>query len=176
MMLTREQMYNDMNNPAFQRLVVEFCYQSNRDTSKAIFTMRPHKEGYISLRQIFVQHVVEDPSETSFAETVFGDVGYWLRIREQKEMKNWLTEWREEAEVIRKSKAFKAIVNEIETEGKSSFQAAKYLIEEPWKSKHLSPADGRKARASSKKTTIAAAESSGLTHDIQRLKEDGFLN
>lgn len=165
MMLTREQMYNDMNNPAFQRLVVEFCYQSNRDTSKAIFTMRPHKEGYISLRQIFVQHVAEDPSEASFAETVFGDVGYWLRVREQKEMKSWLPEWREEAEVIRKSNAFKAVIQEVKEEGKNSFAAAKYLIEEPWKGR------SKKAVEQKRKTSEKAAASTVSPEDKALMQE-----
>jgi hypothetical protein len=169
-------MYNENNTPAFYTLVIEFCNQNGRDTSRCIFTTFKEKEGFISLRQLFVQHTTEDPSEASFAEAVFGDVGYWVRVRELQEMKQLLPEWREEADVLRKSKAFQAVVSEVRNEGKNAFAAAKYLIEEPWKGKHLSPADGRKARANSKKTSVAAAESRGLTHDIERLKEDGFLN
>ena len=157
-MFTYEQLHNANGVPYSNGLF----YQTTIDKSTAIFTLgKEHKDGYLSLRKLFIELTVDDPSEAVFAETVFGDVGYWLRLQESGALKDVIGEWREVAEVKRKSKAFTAIVNEIKNETRNSYQAAKYLIEEPWK-----PSD-RKTRAATKKTTSDAFSS--VQEDIKRL-------
>ena len=84
---------------------------------------------------MFVNLTVNDPSEATFAEAIFGDVGYWLKARENKVLIPYLEDWRHEADVKRKSLAFQAIVDEVKTGGKSAFSAAKFLIDEPYKDK-----------------------------------------
>lgn len=164
-MLTRDQIYTPQNRRKEQSLFVETCAYHN----EPIFTVRDEKEGYISLRKLYLEYVPKDPSEAVFAETVFGDVGYWLHLRENKTLKPFFEEWREEAEVIRKSFAFKAIVEEVETKGKSSFSAAKFLIDEPWKDKR-NPA----VKKQSKETTSKAAHQ--VKSDLERLQEEGLIN
>lgn len=168
-LLSYDQLYNVSGVPKFSHLIVELCYaRPERDQTKALFTLRNEKEGFISLKKLFVEHVASDPSEASFAEALFGDVGYWLRVRDAKELIQPLTNWREEAEVVRKSKAFKALVKEVEEDGKSSFSAAKYLIEEPWKDKR-----NPRVKKQSKATTSVASRQ--VKSDIERLKEEGLL-
>jgi len=167
--LTSDQMYNKQNVPTFNQLIVEFAiHRVERDKSKSVFTIRQDKEGYISLKRLFVSHVVDDPSEASFAEAIFGDVGYWLKVRTQKEIKGYLVTWREEADSIRKSLAFKAMIQEVREDGKSSFSAAKYLIEEPWK--------GRSRAVKAKVTKTTEDAYSSVLDDKKRLQEAGMLN
>ena len=168
-LLSHDQMYNTSSVPKFSQLIVELCHsRAERDASKAIFTVRNEKEGFISLKKLFVEHTASDPSEVSFAEALFGDVGYWLRVRETKELAQYLNSWREEAEVIRKSKAFKAMVQEVEKNGKSSFSAAKYLIEEPWK--------GRTKATKEAKTKTSNKAFDFVKQDLEGLKDKGYFN
>jgi len=125
-----------------------------------------------SLSQIFIEMTVEDPTEVEFADHVFGSWLVWDKIRSSdKRVVAAVEQWREEATIRRKSIAFKALVSEVKTLGKSSQSTAKYLLEEPWKK----PADGRGHREQVRKTTEKAAESIDLKEDIKRLKEAGMI-
>jgi len=168
-MLTREQLYNKMGVPQFLKLILEFNQKrTDWDLSDSVFTLKDeHHSGLVSLKRLFVSHTTEDPSEGSFAEAVFGDVSYWLRVREYKEFKPFVEEWRKEADILRKSKAFKAIIKEVEEEGRNSYAASKYLIEEPWK--------GTTKAAKTKAKETATKAYNTVSDDYKRLKEEGFL-
>lgn len=168
-LLSHNQMYASNGLPTFAPLIYELCMSrsnAQRPSDKAIFTIRQEKEGLISLKKLFVSHTSEDPTEVSFAEAVFGDVGYWLRMREQKEISKLLPPWREEADVIRKAKAFQVLITEVTHEGKNAFAASKYLIEEPWKGR-------TKAAVKAKRETTQQAVNL-VKDDIEVMKE--FLN
>ena len=164
-MLSRNQIWTDQNRPKTLCLIKELCKQGIDDP---IFTVRDEKEGYISLQKLYVEHTINDPSEAEFADLVFGDFIYWMHLRETPKFKPFVEEWRLIADAKRKSKAFKAIVREVEEEGKASFSAAKFLIDEPWKDKR-----NPKTKAQSKETTEKAY--SGFDDDIKRLREEGFI-
>lgn len=119
------------------------------------------------LRTYYVNLTVDDPSEATFAEEIFGDIRYWFKLREAKFMPQYLSEWREEADIKRKQKAFKAVLKEVEENGRSAFSAAKYLIEEPWKGK-----------SQEVKKTVRKTAKQALTvydEDLSRLKEEGYF-
>lgn len=120
------------------------------------------------LRDLYVPLVARDPSEVTFAETVFGDLRYWLKLREAKFMPPFLEEWRLMADTKRKQLAFEAVIKEIENEGRSAFSAAKYIIEESWKDKR-----NPKVKEASNKTTNDAQ--SFWKEDIDRLKDEGLI-
>ena len=168
--VTRDQIYTPQNTLKFLCLIHELkpFYQEE----PAIFTIRDEKEGYISLKKLFVRYVSEDPTESLFAEEVFGDVGYWLKVRDKDQIKPLVEEWTKEADVIRKQKAFRAILKEVEKDGKASFTAAKFLIEEPWKNRKSST-----VRKQINETTEAAARKvkEDYSEDWERLKETGVV-
>jgi hypothetical protein len=87
-----------------------------------------------------------------------------------------IVKWRREAEVKRKSLAFESVVKEIQEGGRSSFTAAKFLINEEWKAKE----DGRAARKEKnlkdKTTSEEAFERAGVNEDLKRLKDQGLIN
>lgn len=159
---TRDQIYNNMNVPTFRPLIHEFSLEP----SKVIFTMnKEHKDGYISLYSLFVQFVVDDPTETKFAQEVFGDISYWFSIREFPAMKAYLEDWRHICDVLRKAKAFEVMVDEVKEKKRNSFQAAKYLIEEPWKSKT------RSNRKKIEKSTEEAFSKFDVKDDLERIQK-----
>ena len=156
--VTRDRIYNTSNVPMIRPLLLE------EGGNNAVFTTsKDHKDGYISLYKLFVQFVVDDPTETVFADEVFGDVAYWYNVRETSTLRGHLEEWREICDVLRKKKAFEAILNEVKSKGRNSFQASKYLIEEPWKK-------GSPNRRKVRQTTEEAFNQSVLKEDLERIR------
>ncbi len=119
-----------------------------------------HKDGLVSLPKLFVSFTSEDPTEITFAEQVFGNVPYWLYIRETSFIAKHLESWRFLADLERKKKAFKTLIKDAE----SNPTTAKYLIEEPWKPK--TQAEKKKTKA----TTESAFASKEIQEDLERLK------
>lgn len=139
------------------------------------FTLaRQPKAGYIPLFQLYMNLAVDDPSEMTFVEHVFGDYAYWMALCDSSGFKPYIEEWRHIATVKRKQKAFLAISQELKTDKPTRFSAAKYLIEEPWKGGPTA-ADRRKAKAKTQQTTEEAFRDSQVQEDIQRLREQGIL-
>lgn len=160
--VTRDQIYNTQNVAIFRPLIAEFSLEP----SKVIFTMnKEHKDGHISLYTLFVQFVVNDPTETEFAQEVFGDISYWFTIREFTSMRTYLDEWRFICDVLRKQQAFKTLIEQAKSKNSSSFQAAKYLIEEPWKAKN------RVQKRKVAKSTQQAFEDSSVKEDLERISQ-----
>lgn len=166
--LTRDQIYTINNRPIFLQHIQELRL-AKADAPAPIFTIRDEKEGLISLKKLYMNFVVDDPTESVFAKEVFGDLGYWLIARDMTPFRPIHEEWIREADILRKQIAFKAIMSEAKEGGRSAFSAAKFLIDEPWK--------GRKEKAESKKTTEEAFESikKDFSEDYNRLKEQGLI-
>lgn len=134
-------------------------------TDEPFLSLKPQKDNAApSLRDIFITLVVDDPSEATFAETVFGDIRFWENLCNCRWMEPHLKEWRRIADAKRKSKAFKSIIKEIEEGGRSSFTAAKYLIEEPWK-------DKRKSEVKKEVQETADMGYSMVREDFNRIKD-----
>ena len=99
---------------------------------------------------------------------------FWQNLTESVFFRKHAEEWRFLAATKRKQLAFKAIVEEVKNNGKSSFTAAKYLIEEPWKTGNAMERKRNKKMVSDS-ADIAFNEST-IQSDIKRLREDGVLN
>lgn len=168
-LFTREQLYGRTNIPYTKKIFYEWV-----GSEGLVNLTHEEREGTIPLRKLFIPMTIKDPTEVEFAEYVFGDYSYWdyLERRTQSWTAKHIAEWRHLANIGRKSEAFKTIYEELK-EGKSSYQAAKYLIEEPWKVAE-SP-DKRKARKEIRETAEEAFEISGVSEDLRRLKEEGLI-
>lgn len=168
-MLSRSDIYTPQGSLKILCLIQELAPFGSKGP---IFTIREEKEGFISLKRLFVEHTWKDPSEATFALEVFGDVGYWLKARESKVLKVHLDEWRMEADVYRKREAFKAVIEEVTSKGKSSFSAAKFLIDEPWKTtgpKETKAVGRPKKDPKVEETTRRAAKD--LKDDLERVQQ-----
>jgi hypothetical protein len=160
-------------------LFYELCYA---EPEHAVFTLKEdehqHPLGHtlVPISQIFIEMAVEDPTGYNFSQAVFGSWSAWDKIsNSDKRIVAHVTAWRKEATVRRKALGFKAVVEEVTTNGKSAFTAAKYLIEESWTSKDTRTADGRKARAEAQETAEEAFERSAVSDDLKRLRESGLI-
>ena len=164
-LIPRDSLVSSLNHKKTRALFEETCLS----TDTPVLSLRSNsKNGLPSLRDLFLDFVVDDPSEATLAEFVFGDVEHWHILCECNWFKPHLEEWRRICDTKRKARAFKAIISEVEEGGRSAFSAAKYLIEEPWKDKRDS-----KTKKQVKETTDEARHA--VSEDLKRLREEGYL-
>lgn len=114
-----------------------FYELSYTDPEHVIFTTKEEDierngKTYISLSKLFCSLVPQDPTEYTFAMTVFGSWHVWEVIREAPQVSLHYKRWKREAEIKVKSEAIKAIAEEAKSGGRSSFTAAKLLLERGW--------------------------------------------
>lgn len=163
MMFTKDQLWSSTGNPRTRSLFSE----TKKPGDEPIMTLNGGNKSLPCLRELYVPLVAEDPSEATFAETVFGDIRYWTKLREADFMESYLKEWNMIADIKRKQKAFEAIMDEVKSKGRSAFSAAKFLLDEPWK-----PNDKETKEAKRKSTEEAY---NPFKEDVERLKDEGFI-
>jgi len=105
-----------------------------------IFTLKEddHK-GYLSLSKIYAALTLNDPTEYTFAMSVFGSWDNWLVLSNAWGIKDEVLKWRRTNEVRIRSEAIQAIALEMNSGGKSSFTAAKLLLDRGWLDKDKMP-------------------------------------
>lgn len=134
MMFSVDQLKGPNGKCRTKSLFYELSYY---DTTDVIFTtkekdIRVDDKLYVSLHQLYVSMVPNDPTEYDFAQRVFGSWDIWQTISKAPQIKPYVNKWRKEVEVKVKSQAIQAIAEEMKTGGRSSFSAAKLLLEKGW--------------------------------------------
>lgn len=162
-MFTKDDIWASNGHPKTSSLFTETC----RYDDTPIMTLNGGNTNLPCLRELFVPLVVRDPTEATFAEAVFDDLRYWLKLQEAPWIQPYLKEWRAIADKKRKQIAFQALLTEIETQGRSAATCARYLIEEPWKGSK--PSTKKQVRKTTEEAITPFAE------DLDRLKRDGLL-
>lgn len=134
-----------------------------------------HPKGYLSIRKLYVEHTIDDPTEYTFAMEVFGSWEVWCGIRDSSDPKiqKALASARELASVKRQAIAFRAVMDKVK-EGAATFQAERWLVDEPWNDTKPTK-DGRKKRKEDAQEAEVTFEKKGLSEDLQRLKDEGYL-
>lgn len=161
--LDSKYLYAGNGRARVNQLIEEFSKYDYRPDFDSMFSIKAEHPTKHSLQTLFINLTVEDPTEATFAEVVFGDIDYWLKARESVTLKPHLEDWRKVADTKRKAIAYKAIIDEVKTGGKSAFSAAKFLITEPEKPK-------TKATKKTIEETSKAAKSI-YTEDLESLKD-----
>jgi hypothetical protein len=163
-MFRKDQLWTTNGLPKTNSLFKETCKPEN----VPIMSLNGLDTSLPCLRELYVALTVDDPTESVFADAVFSDLRYWLKLREAAFMPSYLADWRSEADIKRKQKAFSVIIAAAtNVDDKNSFAAAKYLIDEPWKGR-------TKAVQTVKKDTTAKAYDH-FSEDVARLKEEGMM-
>ena len=90
-MFPKEMTHNSMGRMKLGALFVE----THRPGDEPFLSLKAQKDnGYVSLRDLFIQYVVDDPSEATFAEVVFGDMEHWNQLLACNWMDEHVTKWR----------------------------------------------------------------------------------
>jgi len=164
-LFTPEELYGPAGHLRSRALFKEVC----RPVDDPIMQLKPSLRPTLPvLRDYYIQYCVTDPSESLFVDAVFGDVLFWNPIKECQWFQPYYEEYKEAANLKRKSIAFQALMQEVQ-EGKNPTTAAKYLIEEGWNGRST------KAREKARKSANQAYEQT-IADDLSRLKEQGLIN
>ncbi len=134
MMFSTNQLKGPNGKCRTKSLFYELSYY---DTTDVIFTtkekdLKVDDKTYVSLHLLYVSMVPNDPTEYDFAQRVFGSWDIWQTISNAPQIKPFVKKWRKEVEVKVKSNAIQAIAEEMKSGGRSSFSAAKLLLEKGW--------------------------------------------
>lgn len=169
-MFSTNQLKGSNGKPRTKSLFYELSYD---DPSLSLFTFKSadieaHGQHFLSLQKLFLSMAPSDPTEYEFAQAVFGSWDIWQTISQAPTIKVHVARWRKEVEVKVKSEAIRAIAEEMKTGGRSSFSAAKLLLDKGWLDKDT---------ASLAKTKLKAKEDddmnkealSLLSNDAERL-------
>ncbi|ADX87703.1 conserved hypothetical protein [Vibrio phage ICP2] len=121
-------------------------------------------EKYLSIKRLFIEKYIEDPTEMKFARECLGGWQHWKKIKANQELYAMYEEWKEEAEIQVRSIGVRSAM-EMARDGKS-FAAAKWLAEAGY--------DKRGAGRPSKEeivreTRIASRVKDELEEDYERL-------
>ncbi len=151
-------------------LFYELCYS---ETDDAVFTLKDrdleaHGKLYLSLQKLYLSLAPNDPTEYEFAQTVFGSWEVWKIVSNSVGVKSHVAKWRREVEVKVKSEAIKAIAEEMKTNGRSSFSAAKLLLDKGWLDKDNASQAKQKLKAREEDDQNKQALSL-LSEDAERL-------
>ncbi len=150
-----------------------FYELSYADPSDCLFTLKEqdieaHGKHYVSLQALYLALVPNDPTEYEFAQAVFGSWGIWQNISTSPVIKTHVARWRKEVEVKVKSEAIKAIAEEMKSGGRSSFSAAKLLLDKGWLDKDNASQAKKKLQAKEEEDQNKQALSF-LSEDAERL-------
>ena len=148
-MFTFEQLKTTNGITRTKSLFYELSYH---DPEYAIFTTKEQDievngRKMVSLQQLYVAMVPNDPTEYEFAQTVFGSWEVWEKIKKAPQIAPFVKRWQNEVEIKVKSQAIQAIAMEMKEGGRSSFSAAKLLLEKGWLDKDNASQAKRKLAA-----------------------------
>ncbi len=120
-----------------------FLEESYTDKTFVLYTLKDkdHNE-YPSLYRKYL--LMDDLTEVTFANTYFDGWEHWCMVCECTWFKPFITRWRQELELLTRSKALSAIQAIAgQADHKSSYEANKYLLSGNWKSKEEKGKVGR---------------------------------
>jgi hypothetical protein len=169
-MFTLDQLKGPNGKVRTKSLFYELSYE---DPSECLFTLKEqdievHGKHLLSLHKLYVSMVPSDPTEYDFAMTIFGSWDVWSAICKSPLVKNHVAKWRNEVEIKVKSQAIQAIAMEMKEGGRSSFSAAKLLLEKGWLDKDNASVAKKKLQAKEEEEQNKQALSF-LSEDAERL-------
>lgn len=124
---TKEKLKDDGGRSLTQSLFLELGY----NTQYAIFTLNDEDKVYKdkvypSLKKWYLE--VNDPTEYEFARKCLLGWRHWKRLLENKDIRPYIDEWREELEISLRSESIRSIMEQ----STDNFQASKWLADKGW--------------------------------------------
>lgn len=126
--MNKERLLDSAGKPLTQSLFLELGYNE-----QAIFTLKDNDHEYNgevfpSLKRLYLE--MADPTEYEFANTYLLGWRHWKRLCENKAIRRYIDEWREELELKLRAQGVKEIIKHAQDE--KGFQAAKWLADRGW--------------------------------------------
>lgn len=164
--IDKSKLKDTTGSPLTQSLFLEIGY----NTDYAVYTLKAEDyeykgKVYPSLKRIYLE--LEDPTEYEVSRRCFLDWAHWKRVCENKLIKPHVEAWREELEIMVRSRAVKAIIDLSASES-GSYQAARFLADRGWDKR----AAGRPSKEEmEKRAAIAEKIENDFAGDIKRMSD-----
>jgi hypothetical protein len=135
-------------------------------TAAPVYTLYDFdKDGRPSLYRLYME--MADPTEYQFAKAYLHDWKHWKALCASDWFRPYVDRWREELELLVKSKILMRVINDSLEDGKEGQSAAKFLLEKGWGDKATK---GRPSKEDIRQAADRMAENGNrLDSDIQRL-------
>lgn len=146
-----------------QSLFIEF----KREGYDAYWTIGDEdKEGYPSLKKIYMSYPHVPGKEWNFAKDTLGSWELWQRLLANKMLSPMFHSWQKEKEIELESMAIEALIKSAQEDGPKGTMAAKYIVEKGYKSS----GKGRPTKESiDKASKEAAKERDVFEEDSERI-------
>jgi len=118
-----------------QGLFFEMTSPEDRERLKPKYTLKERDHTfkgtkYKSMHNIYMS--MDDPTEYSFVMKTLGNWKHWKALCKLSWFKPFVESWREELEVKLRSDGIKAVIDDVNSENKSSASSAKWVAEKGW--------------------------------------------
>jgi len=158
-------MLDENGRPITQSMFLELGYNST-----AIYTLKDYDHEwrgkmYPSIKRLYL--LEEDPTEYEFANKYFLGWKHWQRLGENKLIRKYIDEWREELELKLRSRAVQAMMVQSR---KGNAGASKWLADKGWAQRGA----GRPTKAEiEREKQLAANIDNEYGQDVIRLHRTG---
>lgn len=148
--------------PLTQSLFLEIGY-----SDQSVYTLKEDDHIYNgklfpSLKRLYLE--TEDPTEYVFATTYLLNWKHWQRLCDNKVIRKYIDEWRDELEVKLRSKGIKELMK---SANNGNYQAAKFLADRGWETRGA----GRPSKEEIERNTkIEGRVNDEFSADVIRLK------
>lgn len=133
-------------------------------------------QGFRSIRTLYLDRVVDDPTEYKFAMEVFGDWEYWLKFKNSVRIKPFYEKLQREAEVKLKSVAIEEVAKiALSEEGRSKLSALKILLDRGWMESE-SVAEKKDRLQRKKEEEVEKMVAAEVSEDMERLGFSRSIN
>lgn len=159
-------MSNKFKNESGVRLLRAIFYeQTLSDKSSVLYTLKNEDhEGFPSLYRLFMESVLNDPTEYTFATTNLDSWEHWEELQECNWFKPYVSKWRREADVRRSALFLNQIQKIAKAGSRESLAASRYLLEKGWVPKDKNT-KGRPSKDEINQEARRLAELDGMTRD-----------
>jgi hypothetical protein len=110
-----------------QGLILELGYKPTAIYTRQDDNVEYKGKTYPSLKKLFIESYMIDPTEYQFATKYLGGWQHWKRMKNNKQIRDLYEEWQEEAEIKVRALGVRSAID-MALDGKS-FAAAKWLAE-----------------------------------------------
>lgn len=163
--IDKSKFLDSMGKPITQSLFLEIGYSDS-----SVYTLKDeHYEYkgkfYPSLKALYLE--MEDVTEYEFANAYLLGWKHWKRLCENKAIRKYIDEWREELELKLRARGIKEAMRAAQ---EGTFQAAKWLADRGWENKGV----GRPSKAEvEREKKFQARMNDEFSADIVRLYGTG---
>lgn len=114
----------------------QLFWETSLDRSLVLYTLKSEEhESFPSLYKLYMDSVLQDPTEYAFAKAYFYGWEHWERLSETEWFKPYIEAWRREADIRLKATNLIVLQRVAKAGGRESVAAARYLIEKGWEPK-----------------------------------------